>query len=341
MQAKNRPKILFVAEAVTLAHFARILTLANMLDSSEYEVVIASDPRFIQLEAPLNCQFIPVYSIPSAQFAQALAQGKPLYDAKTLAGYVEEDLSLLDNIKPDLVIGDFRLSLAVSAPLRKIPYANIVNAYWSPYADTVYPVPDIPLTRMLGVKIGQKLFDLVRPFAFALHARPINHVRRQYGQPSSGTDLRNVYSWGNYTLYPDIPELVPTSNLPANHRYIGPVLWSTKSSLPEWWDNLPQDKPIIFLTLGSSGRTDSLPMVLEALSQLPVTVIATTSGKLAEKKFLANVYLADFLPVDLATQRSQLVISNGGSLTAYQALTSGVPMIGLCEHGSIAEYAGR
>jgi UDP:flavonoid glycosyltransferase YjiC (YdhE family) len=332
MQARDKPVVLLVAEAVTLAHFARIVTLAKALDPDLYEIVVASDPRYAGLEASLDCAFHPIRSIPSADFERALARGKPLYSVESLTRYVEEDLALLDRVKPDLVVGDFRLSLAVSAPLRRIPYAAVVNTYWSPYADTAYPVPDLPMTRILGVTLGQKLFDLVRPVAFALHARPLNRVRRKFGLPPLGSDLRNVYTWGDTTLYADIPEVVPTRDLPANHRYLGPLLWSTKTPLPEWWNSLPKDKPVVFLTLGSSGRADLLPSALEALSRLPVSVVVATAGKIALAAVPDNVYVADYLPVDVASRRAQLVICNGGSLTTYQALASGVPVIGICSN---------
>lgn len=332
MQTRNKPIILLVAEAVTLAHFARIATLAKALDPSVYDVVVASDPRYIDLEKPFSGAFHPIRSIPSAEFAQALAQGKPLYDVATLASYVEDDLALIDSVKPDLVVGDFRLSLAVSAPLRRIPYAAVVNAYWSPFADTVYPVPDLPMTRILGVRLAQKLFDVARPIAFALHARPLNRVRRRYGLPPLGSDLRNVYTWGDYTLYADAPELVPTRSLPVNHRYLGPVLWSAHAPLPGWWGHLPEDKPVVLLTLGSSGRADLLPMALSALSELPITVIVATAGKIDLPDVPANVFVADYLPLDRVARRASLIICNGGSLTTYQALASGVPIVGICSN---------
>ncbi len=332
MQARNKPVILLVAEAVTLAHFARIVALAKALDGDRYEVVVASDLRYTDLESPLGSAFQPIRSIPSADFAQALARGKPLYSAETLGRYVEDDLALLDRVKPDLVVGDFRLSLAVSAPLRRIPYAAVVNAYWSPYANIAYPVPDLPMTRILGVAAAQKLFDLARPVAFALHARPLNRVRRRYGLPSLGSDLRTVYSWGDYTLYADVPELVPMRAMPANHRHIGPPLWSARVHLPEWWDHLPQDKPVVLLTLGSSGRADLLPMALSVLSGLPVTVIAATAGMIDLADLPANAYVADYLPLDRAIQRARLVVCNGGSLTTYQSLAFGVPILGICSN---------
>jgi UDP:flavonoid glycosyltransferase YjiC (YdhE family) len=332
MQTRNKPVILLVAEAVTLAHFARISTLARALDSAAYDVVVASDPRYLVLEEPFGYTFQPIRSISSAEFAQALTRGKPLYSIETLTGYVEDDLALLDRIKPDLVVGDFRLSLAVSAPLRKIPFATVVNAYWSPFADIIYPVPDLPMTRILGVNLAQNLFDIIRPVAFALHARPLNRLRQRFGLSSLGPDIRNAYTWADYTLYADIPEVVPTHNSPAHHRYLGPVLWSTHTPLPEWWDHLPRNKPLVFLTLGSSGQAELLPVTLAALSHLAITVVVATAGKITLTHAPANAYITDYLPVNIVTRCSKLVICNGGSLTTYQALAAGIPVIGLCSN---------
>jgi len=45
----SRMRILFMAEAVTLAHVARPAVLAQGLNPSDYEVHFAWDPRFANL----------------------------------------------------------------------------------------------------------------------------------------------------------------------------------------------------------------------------------------------------------------------------------------------------
>ena len=45
--------------------------------------------------------------------ARAVARGARIYGAKTLAAYVDEDRRVLDAIRPALVVGDLRWSLAV------------------------------------------------------------------------------------------------------------------------------------------------------------------------------------------------------------------------------------
>ena len=44
----GKPRILFVAEAVTLAHVARPAVLAQSLDRDVYEVFFATDLRYLE-----------------------------------------------------------------------------------------------------------------------------------------------------------------------------------------------------------------------------------------------------------------------------------------------------
>jgi UDP:flavonoid glycosyltransferase YjiC (YdhE family) len=127
------------------------------------------------------------------------------------------------------------------------------------------------------------------------------------------------------------------------------VIWSPPIPAPHWWDSLPADKPVVYVTLGSSGQGRLLPLVLEALSGLPVTVIAATAGNVDLASIPANAYVAKFLPGEAAAKRAALVICNGGSPTCHQALVAGVPVLGIASNldqflnmdGVIAAGAGK
>ena len=96
-------RVLLFAEAVTLAHVARIIALARLLDPARYELTVACDPRAMRFLEGEPWPAVPIYSLPSADFARALARGAPVYDEATLQRYVAEDLRLIATHRPDVL----------------------------------------------------------------------------------------------------------------------------------------------------------------------------------------------------------------------------------------------
>jgi UDP:flavonoid glycosyltransferase YjiC (YdhE family) len=144
--------------------------------------------------------------------------------------------------------------------------------------------------------------------------------------------MLQAYTHGNYVLYADIPGLFGTRSLPANHSYIGPVFWSPEIPLPEWWRQLDDQKPIVYVSLGSSGPVHVLPNLVNVLNGLPITVILATAGRWQPKTLPPNFWCSDFLPGDEIVKRAKLVICNGGSPGVYQALRHRVPVLGIASN---------
>jgi UDP:flavonoid glycosyltransferase YjiC (YdhE family) len=155
----------------------------------------------------------------------------------------------------------------------------------------------------------------------------MNKVMRHFGLPPLGYDLREIYTHADHVLYADIPDMFEMVNLPPNHHFIGPVIWSPKVAPPPWWNRLPADKPIVYVTPGSSGHPHLLNIVLRALADMPVTAIVATTGKPVPPNLPPNIYTADYLPGLEACKRASLVICNGGSPTTHQALSAGKPVL--------------
>jgi UDP:flavonoid glycosyltransferase YjiC (YdhE family) len=330
----TKRRILLFAEAVTLAHVVRLVSIGRSLDPERHEVHLATDPRYAGVVGDLPFPVHRVGSMPAAVFQRALSTGAPIFEERTLRGYVEEERTLLASLRPDTVIGDFRISLAISARLAGIPFVNLTNAYWSPYATIRHVLPEITLARVLGPRIGQPLFMLFRPLGYAGHVRPVNKVRRAYGLAPLPSDFRHALADGDFTCYADLPEVVPTRPLPATHRFVGPIPWSPDVPLPNWWGEMEAkraagDGPVLYVTLGSSGPREALGRLLRALEGLPVTVIASTAGHADAVPRTRNAYLAPLLPGDKAVAVSSAVICNGGSPTSYQGLSAGKPVIGV------------
>jgi UDP:flavonoid glycosyltransferase YjiC (YdhE family) len=329
MRPTQRRRILFVAEAVTLAQVVRLATLARALDPTRYEVHFAS-ARFDDLVfRGTDFTRHPIWSLSAAKIDARVARGRRLYGLRTLATYVREERALLQAVRPSLVVGDLRLSLAVSAPLERVPYAALINAYWSPFAVRErFPLPEHPIVKLLGVAIAERHFERALPFVFRHFARPVNALRRRHGLTDLGT-LPDVLTFADHTLFPDIPAIVPTSGLPAHQQYLGYVPWSPPVPLPDWWNRLDPARPTIYVTLGSSGRVQCLPAVIEASRALGAQLLLATAGRVHLGAFPSHVFAADFLPGDIAARRADVVVSNGGSTTGYQALAQRRPVLGI------------
>jgi UDP:flavonoid glycosyltransferase YjiC (YdhE family) len=98
---------------------------------------------------------------------------------------------------------------------------------------------------------------------------------------------------------------------------------------PAWWDQLPEGRPCVYVSMGSTGQPNLLGTIFSVLGKLLVTVIAATAARWKPHQVPSNVFVADFLPGMEAALRSRLVICNGGAMSGPQALAAGVPYLGL------------
>jgi UDP:flavonoid glycosyltransferase YjiC (YdhE family) len=325
----GRPRILFVAEAITLAQVVRLVTLARGLDPARYAVAFASAPFDPVAFAGTAIEPVPLVTVDRKVALRKVERGERIYEKDVLLKYVEAELELFERVKPDLVVGDFRLSLAVSAASAGIPHASLINAYFSPHAvRDGFPVPDHPIVSLLGAKRAAEYFPRALPLVFAHFVAPLDAVRKRYGLPPSG-GLLEALSAGDFTLYPDVAELCPTRALPPSHRYLGHVPWSPALPLPGFLADSAPVRPLVYVTLGSSGRLSALESVLGVLGELDIDVLVATAGRFELERVPANVHVERFVPGELVARRASFVVTNGGASTSYQALSQGTPVLGV------------
>ncbi len=329
----RRRRILFVSEAVTLAQVVRLVVLARSLPRDRYEVHFAAAHFDDLVFQAGDFTRWPLFSLSPALIDRRVRGGRRLYGLRTLRRYLQDDLRVIDAVKPDLIVGDLRLSLAVAAPLRRIPHAALINAYWSPFAEREgFPLPEHPIVRLLGERLAARYFPRALPVVFDHFAAPVNRLRRAHGLPEIGS-LPAVLCHGDLTLHPDLPEVVPTRDAPAHHHHLGPVLWAPAIAPPPWWQGLDPARPTVYVTLGSSGRAELLPAVIAAVADLGAQALVATAGRDHPRGPLPpGVHVASYLPGDAAAARAHVVVSNGGSTTSYQALAAGRPVVGIASN---------
>ena len=326
-----RRRVLFFGEPATLAHVMRPVVLAKALQEAAYEVAVATGPDYRMFVEREGLAVRDLWSIGTRRYLAAVDAGRVVFPFSALDAYVKEDLRHIEAFRPDVVVGDLRLSLAVSARLAKVPYIGLSNAYWSPCVHARYEIPVHPATRLLGPAVPNAIFKLLRPLILAHHSVPMHRLRRRYGMPSLGLDLRAVFTEADVTAYADVPALVPGAECgnPGRYRYIGPVLWSPPGLLPAELTDTRHGKPWVYVSMGSSGNPRLVPEILAALADVHCSVAIATAGAVPASAIPHDVIAADYLPGDEVAARARLVICNGGSPTTHQALMRGTPVLGI------------
>ncbi|MEP6536692.1 MAG: nucleotide disphospho-sugar-binding domain-containing protein [Bryobacteraceae bacterium] len=325
----TRKRLLFLAEGATMAHFVRLLCLADTLDIDKYDVHFYAPARFANhLHGKLYSTGV-LSTMPGERFLGNIGNGRPAFPIDILRKYVQEDRALIQRLKPDLVIGDMRLSLPISSHLEGTRCAVMINAYWSPFTKRRSILPELPITRLIPPKFLGGVYRATESFAYGLHIGLINKLRKEFGIAPLPPDFRDLYTDGDSVLYADVPEFVPTTNLPPHHFYVGTCPWDPPAGKPAWWNQMVDDpKPKVFVSLGSSGPLRVLPALLRALAKLPVSVVISTSGR--EVPSVPRVpYTAALLPFTETARQCAVVVSHGGSGGLYPAIAAGTPVLGI------------
>lgn len=331
----EKKKILFLIEAVTAAHLIRVLPLAQSL-VKKFRVIIASlEPPHDLVREFRDIEFLPLTtSVPPKEFLEVLYQGRLPYDESRLRQQLAEDIHIIQRVRPNLVVIDFRLSACLSVPPLGIPLINLQNAFWSPNYLNRSPCPDIPLSRGLGPslfslfeKIIWNQTNMIEKLGFLRILRPFNKLRREFHLPPFSR-LQELYSFGTLLLHPDPREFfVGCSSWKS--VFLGPVTSLPRVARAEWIDRLDPQKPTIYVSLGSSGQSEKLLKILPKLVQGPIQWILISKDADVLSLKAENVFTDRFASLPDIVPLLDFAILNGGSAQGYFFLSSGIPFLGI------------
>jgi UDP:flavonoid glycosyltransferase YjiC (YdhE family) len=263
----------------------------------------------------------------SPEYAHAaIRRGSHIFDLKTLKQYVDSDLALLRRERPDLVIGDMRMSLNISADLAGVEHWSIISGYLTRYYSAPQSPPrTFPLLRVLGSRISRVVYPAVKSVMLRHYAANFRRYRRQLGL----SDVENVFdviASPHRNLIADLPRFIPCAELPPNFEYIGPLLWEPNVPDPPWLDQLDPDAPTAYVSMGSTGDARDLTRILVSLRDAGWQVTATT-GNYSDS--VSGVFTCKYARGSTLLSRSQVLVCHGGSGTLYQAVAHGVPVVGV------------
>ncbi|MFQ5797727.1 MAG: glycosyltransferase [Bacteroidota bacterium] len=338
----DQPKrILFTPASNILAHVGRCVMLARELQKRGYDIILAGTPKFLHDPALVRRGEFEIYTIADYEAQEGLKilrKVRKVPARQILNEHIQAEVKMLDQLQPDVVVNDFRLTLYLSARRQGIPIISLLGGRWMyQYAARPFKAPRThPMYPLLKRFIGERGTDAVVPifqrWALRYKMRPYYHLSKHYGlEPKK--ELWDLLV-GEYNLILDTELLGPMSHLPDNFCRVGPIAWTPKIPLPDWTRTVNRTQPVIYLTMGSTGHADLFKQMIETLAHADYTIIMTTGGQrqIPNEHLPNNFYVANYLPGEQIMELADLVIFHGGAGTGYQAIATGTPSIIIATH---------
>ena len=328
-------KILALMNAHALAHVSRPLEIAKVLRNRGHEIIFAGHGKYLEIASIDGFETIELPYISAEQVVEAVRTQRldQLYREEQISEYIEAELTLYKRLHPDLVLIDNRPTAVTSAELMGIKTMSILNVHMSQHK--AIPFHSFRNVSRLGAYVPFKYLDRIENiiesfFVNKLVMGDIGKLRRRSG-------LKKKFGFaneeGDVNLFPDLPEFNPVSKLANNAHYIGPLTWHNELPPPPSLKQLDDSQRCIYFTIGSEGLDELIENIaLFSIEDIPIIIATGKMNKQSDYSLPDNVYFEEFVNTDTILPRCDLVVCHGGNGTIYQALSYGVPIVGIAMH---------
>jgi UDP:flavonoid glycosyltransferase YjiC (YdhE family) len=332
------PTILFCPVTFNLAETTRMIEVARALDPAHTSLFMGYEHDYVSLIADAGFDYIacqPAWSTEERDLAMAFDQGRALrspFTRELVAARVAVERHLIREHRAAAVVTGSNLTSFLSARAEKVPL--------------IYPVPfalteaQVSQTRRMGFVPGDgriaRTMDAAATAAFRwvytrapLAPRAFTTVAKTNGVPP----LRTVGSLltADHNLLTEMPWELEGFTLPPNFERVGPIFAHIDAPIPRIVHELAaNDRPLVYLALGSSANRDLARAAAEQLGALDVDVVAPIRHYLQTGDPLpSNVHATDLLPAHELGGLVDAAVIHGGQGTVQTACATGVPFVGM------------
>ncbi len=237
----------------------------------------------------------------------------------------------IQNLKPDLVIGDTSPTLKMAAEFTGVPYTSLMNGYMSKYYKNVRALSKTHPGHKHLVKLPPNVSDRIIKFAetisFRIVHKPFKKLRRQYKLKHVSNYINEME--GDQNLICDHEYLFPQTNLPEHYKIIGPLMYKTHKEESELISLLDNGKKTICVCMGSSGNWDKLQF-LSSQKYSGYTIL--TAGDTKKRISGKHVISRDFIALETILPHCSFLICHGGNGTIYHGIENKTPMLFVTSH---------
>lgn len=325
-------KLILIFPFNLLSHYLRCLVLADSYDKNQYQILFLHSPQYaIFVErhgyATFSC----------AQFQSDYVMVCTRNFDFSWLNEVELERILLSQIaaikKYDaaIVIGDVAPTLNMAAEYTGVKYISLLNGYMTKYYAMTRKVPRMHASSNFLKVLPDKIADLITDFAEKMTFRkihgPFKNLRKKHGLLYKADYISEIE--GSSNLICDLPDLFPQKKLPANYIYTGPLIYEYFDQETDWLNNISTEKPVIFVSMGSTGDWQKLAFLNHPYYSRYVIITAGDTKKIV---CAPHIISRDFVNLTQVLKKSDLMICHGGNGTIYPGIINRVYLLCLSSH---------
>jgi hypothetical protein len=313
-------RFLLVPGNNSLSHIAKALSIRTGLLSLGHEVLLAVGRHWAPLLAKSGTQHAVLPDIQERD-GSGFPSVEWFRNAATLQEVIDRERQLLENYRPDRVLGIFRFTVKASAKLAGIPCDSLVSGCLLPGACNGYGYAS-------GEAGAHRQAELMSGFFRYAGAR-LSRVLSACGLDRI-VDAREMLL-GDRTFLWDFPEFFPLE-LPPGCIHVGAIHgpdWLFGNTQMETFDTF-EGRPLAILSFGTCvGGANVARYIKRVLGKMGFHVLFAAGGQqamLADRARAPWLSVSSFAPLDRLWDKASLLVSHGGQMTMFEALKHRVPV---------------
>ncbi len=341
------PKVLIFPYSNQLGSTIPTLTLASLLEKEGYDIEFAASGKYINVIKEKGYKLHKISEISYKQYRSHVDNNNVDFYCNHLVRHiVDEEVNLINKIKPDLLVHNNRPTLKISSQVTKKKLVSIVIPTLVRYYDYRFFIPDnhflnqlipfVDVNRILPSKVVKMVYDItVRKWV-----RGMNEVLRYF-------NLKEIKDYleaceGDITLINQTYGLGKFKNLPENYYFLEQDLDSTFGQKYSWIKDVKkakkENKKIIYVSMGSSAF-EAYPLVIKNLANFVLehqdeyVLISNHCGLESDYKDKKNIYIEKFIDIKSIMEYIDIVVTHGGINTLNECVINYKPVVGVPEQG--------